>query len=194
MLTGWRKSRLRAKAKTARAKAHGETPDAAARLVEHFPDEIWPALNSVVAGYRPLGDEIDPTRLLETFHCEQARIALPCVEDDAAPLVFRAYSPGDPLEPGRYGVEAPPRSATALTPSLVLLPLLAFDTAGRRLGYGGGYYDRTLEKLRAQGPVIAAGLAFEAQRVGRVPSDARDQRLDWIITEQGAYRVPVKPR
>jgi len=177
-----------------RARVHAETLDAAKRLVDHFPDEIWPALNSVVAGYRALGDEIDPVRLLETFHCEQARIVLPCVEEDAAPLVFRAYSPGDPLDQGRYGVETPPISATALTPSMVLLPLLAFDTAGRRLGYGGGYYDRTLEQLRSQGPVIAVGLAFEAQRVARVPSDSKDQRLDWVVTEAGAYPVDVKAR
>lgn len=189
MLTGWRKARLRKTAKAARARAHAACADAEQRLVEHFPDTIWPALNSVVAGYRAFGDEIDPIRLMETFHCEQVRLALPRVEEKTAPLVFRAFSPGDDLENGRYGIETPPLSATALTPGLVLTPVLAFDLAGRRLGYGGGYYDRTLAQLRARGTVTVVGLAFEAQRVARVPSDRHDQRLDWIVTEAGAYPI-----
>ncbi|MCP2669685.1 5-formyltetrahydrofolate cyclo-ligase [Maricaulaceae bacterium EIL42A08] len=188
MLTRWRKNRLRAKAKRARAAAFAAHLEAARALVSHFPDEIWPALHSVVAGYSPIGDEIDPTPLLETFHCEQARLALPRVDGKSEPLSFRAFSPGDELEAAAFGVKAPPAKAAVLKPSLVLVPLLAFDETGRRLGYGGGFYDRTLAALRKEGPVVAVGLAFEAQRVRRVPTDVLDQRLDYVITDVGSFR------
>lgn len=188
MLTRWRKNRLRAKAKRARAAAFAAHLDAARALVSHFPDEIWPALHSVVAGYSPIGDEIDPTPLLETFHCEQARLALPRVDGKSEPLSFRAFSPGDELEIGVFGVKAPAARAAVLKPSLILVPLLAFDVTGRRLGYGGGFYDRTLAALRKEGPVVAVGLAFEAQRVHRVPTDTLDQRLDYVVTEAGCFR------
>ncbi len=194
MLTGWRKKRLRAKAKAHRADAAASTPEAARELVKQFPDEIWPKLHSIVAGYRPIGSEIDPTPLLETFHCEQARIALPCVEAEGAPLKFRAFSPGDELETGAFGVEAPKASASVLVPALVLVPLLAFDRAGRRLGYGGGYYDRTLDALRAAGSVTVVGVGYGAQEVSKVPADKHDQRLDWIITEVEAIRAPRASR
>ena len=188
MLTRWRKNRLRARAKRARAAAFAAHPDAGRAMVSHFPDEIWPALHSVVAGYSPIGDEIDPTPLLETFHCEQARLALPRVDGKSEPLSFRAFSPGDALEAGAFGVKAPAARAAVLKPSLVLVPLLAFDDAGRRLGYGGGFYDRTLAALRKDGPVVAVGLAFEAQRVRRVPTDALDQRLDYVVTDASSFR------
>lgn len=189
MLTRWRKNRLRARAKRARAAAFATHPDAARALVSHFPDEIWPALHSVVAGYSPIGDEIDPTPLLETFHCEQARLALPRVDGKSEPLSFRAFSPGDELEAGAFGVKAPAARAAALKPSLILVPLLAFDETGCRLGYGGGFYDRTLAALRKDGSVVAVGLAFEAQKVRRVPTDRHDQILDLVITEDKAYRM-----
>lgn len=188
MLTRWRKNRLRANAKRVRAAAFTAHPDAGRALVGHFPDEIWPALHSVVAGYSPIGDEIDPTPLLETFHCEQARLALPRVDAKAKPLSFRAFSPGDELEAGAFGVKAPAAKAAVLRPALILVPLLAFDETGRRLGYGGGFYDRTLEALRKEGPVVAVGLAFQTQRVRRVPTDSLDQRLDYIVTEAGSFR------
>ncbi len=189
MLTRWRKNRLRAQAKRARATAFAADPGAARALVSNFPDEIWPALHSVVAGYSPIGDEIDPTPLLETFYCEQVRVVLPRVEGRSEPLRFRAFSPGDELEVGAFGVKAPSTKAALLRPSLVLIPLLAFDEAGRRLGYGGGFYDRTLASLREEGSVVAIGLAFEAQKVRRVPTDRHDQLLDWVITEGATYRT-----
>lgn len=189
MLTGWRKARLRKSAKIARAAANAAHPDAGRALVDHFPDAVWPPLNSIVAGYRPIHSEIDPTCLMETFHCEQARLALPCVEADNAPLVFRSFAPGDALERRAYGVEAPGLNASIVRPTLFLVPMLAFDRAGRRLGYGGGYYDRTLATLRSQGPITAVGLAFEAQRVKSVPASGRDQRLDWVVTEVGAFQA-----
>lgn len=189
MLTGWRKGRARKIAAVARKAAHAADPSAGACLVEHFPDEIWPPLHSIVAGYFAIRDEIDPRPLMETFHCEQARLCLPCVTGPGQPLVFRSWSPGDELVKGAFGVSEPRPSAPEIRPSLVLLPLLAFDGAGRRLGYGAGFYDRTIEALRALGPVKTIGLAYEAQRLKRVPTEGHDVALDWIVTEQGAHRT-----
>jgi 5-formyltetrahydrofolate cyclo-ligase len=188
MLTGWRKARARKAAARARTAAHRADPDAGARLVDQFPDEIWPALHSVVAGHSAIRDEIDPRALLETFHCEQVRLALPCVTGADAPLVFRGFTPGDDLLRGAFGVSEPAATSPQLAPGLVLIPLLAFDESGRRLGYGAGYYDRTLAKLRGEGPVLAVGLAYEAQRLRRVPTDAHDAALDWIVTEARARK------
>ncbi len=189
MLTGWRKGRARKAAAAARKAAHGADPNAGARLAETFPDEIWPPLHSIVAGYFAIRDEIDPRPLMETFHCEQARLALPCVTGPDQPLVFRSFTPGDALVRGAFGVSEPEPGAPEVKPALVLVPLLAFDSAGRRLGYGAGFYDRTIEALRALGPVTTVGLAYEAQRLRRVPTAGHDAPLDWIVTETAAYRT-----
>ncbi|MEQ8403742.1 MAG: 5-formyltetrahydrofolate cyclo-ligase [Oceanicaulis sp.] len=189
VLTRWRKKQARVQAARARAAAHAADPAAGARLAEVFPDEIWPPLNTVVAGYRAIRDEIDPAPLLETFFCDQVRIGLPCVMGPGRPLVFRSWTPGDRLVTGAFGVEEPEPSQPEVRPSLVLIPLLAFDRQGRRLGYGAGFYDRTLERLRQAGPVTAVGIGFEAQRMRRVPTDAHDAPLDWIVTEERAHRV-----
>ncbi|MGX6648980.1 5-formyltetrahydrofolate cyclo-ligase [Maricaulaceae bacterium MS644] len=189
MLMGWRKKRARAGAARRRAAAHAADPRAGERLADNFPDEIWPPLHSVVAGYRAIRDEIDPARLLETFYCEQVRIGLPCVTGPDTPLVFRSWTPGDSLVRGAFGVEEPSSTHPEVRPVLVLVPLLAFDPAGRRLGYGGGYYDRTLQRLRESGPVIAVGLAYEAQLLSRVPTETHDAPLDWVLTEVRARKI-----
>jgi 5-formyltetrahydrofolate cyclo-ligase len=188
MFTRWRKARLRKSARALRASAHAASLDSARRLVDQFPDALWPALHSVVSGYHPIQDEISPLALMETFHCEQARIALPCVAELDTALEFRAWVPGDELTRDASGVPSPPDKAVKLTPQLVLVPLLAFDRTGRRLGYGGGYYDRSLKALRQSGDVTAVGLAYACQEVKRVPSDGHDENLDWVITEAEAIR------
>jgi len=189
MLMQWRKQRARAAALKRRAAAHAGDPEAGRRLADHFPDCLWPKLHSLVAGYYAVRSEIDPAPLMETFWCEQARLALPCVTAPDAPLEFRAWAPGDALETGAYSIACPQPRAPVLTPDLVLVPLLAFDHMGRRLGYGGGYYDRTIAALRAAGDVQVVGLAYSAQRLTRVPSAAHDMRLDWIVTEHGALKA-----
>jgi 5-formyltetrahydrofolate cyclo-ligase len=188
MFTNWRKKRARTKALDRRRAAHEQNPDAAAALVQHFPDEIWPGVGSVVAGYHAVNSEIDPIRLMETFHCEQARLALPRVAGPGAPLAFHQWLPGDELETGAHGIATPHAEAPQLVPAILLVPLLAIDHRGYRLGYGGGYYDRTLNALRGGGEVIAIGLGYEAQRVVKLPVQAHDQRLDWLITEEAAHR------
>jgi 5-formyltetrahydrofolate cyclo-ligase len=189
MLTAWRKTNARRAARAARAAAYAKEPDAGRRLVEHFPDSLWPKVRQVVAGYAAIGDEIDPQTLLETFALEQARIALPCVVAKDQPLTFRGWMLDQPLEPGPFGTREPAASSPELTPSLILVPLVGFDLKGRRLGYGGGFYDRTLEKLKQSGPLTVVGLAYAAQKLAKVPAEAHDMRLDWVVTEQGAHQI-----
>jgi len=110
---------------------------------------------------------------------------LPVIQGRGLPLLFRAWKPGDTLDTGVWGIQEPQPSAPALDPDVLLVPLLAFDARGYRLGYGGGFYDRTLAGLRLRKHVVAVGLAFDEQRVDDVPHTAYDQRLDWVLTPSG---------
>ena len=147
------------------------------------------ASGAVVAGYWPLGDEIDPRPLMRSLAARGCRLALPVVVGPRQPLVFRAWAPGDALEAGGHGTSHPLAGAAAVRPSVVLTPLLAFDRKGLRLGYGGGYYDRTLARLRESGGVVAIGLGFSAQEVAALPAEPWDQPLDMIATESGVIAV-----
>ncbi len=185
------KRTLRAQAlahRDALAARHGGEA-AAMRFLEAVP--LSPA--SIVAGYWPMRNELDPRPLLRRLNNAGHQCALCVVDGRRRPLTFRHWQPGMALEPGVFGTAVPPASAGVLTPNIVLTPLLAFDEEGYRLGYGGGYYDRTLAGLRASGGErhVAVGLAYEGQRVESVPHDAPDQRLDWIITEARVRHLAV---
>lgn len=148
-------------------------------------DVVAYAPGMVVAGYWPMGDEIDPRPLMECLAGRGCPLVLPVVTARGRPLSFRRWDVGDLLEDGPHGTLHPLADAPELVPDILLVPLLAFDAGGYRLGYGGGYYDRTLAGLRAQGRVTAIGLAFAAQRVAAVPRDHHDQPLDLVLTENG---------
>jgi 5-formyltetrahydrofolate cyclo-ligase len=122
--------------------------------------------------------------LLRRVAAEGWTLALPVVAGPA-PLRFRTWTFGAPLQSGPFGIPEPEDGPLA-APDVLLVPLLAFDRHGYRLGYGGGHYDRTLAELRAQGGVTAIGLAFDAQEVAQVPICPYDERLDWILTPSGA--------
>lgn len=167
---------------------------ARAAIASHFLCAIALPPASSIAGYAAIGSEADPSELLSQLDAAGHVCALPVVETRQAPLAFRRWRPGDPLFPGGHGTRVPSPRAPLCRPDIVLVPLLAFDGAGRRLGYGGGYYDRTLAALRAGGrPVIAVGLAFSAQEAQDLPEDEFDQRLDWIVTEKEARRFGAAP-
>lgn len=136
-----------------------------------------------------MGSELDPRPLMQALDGRGHGLALPVVAGAGRPLVFRAWTPGDPLRPAAFNTREPSPDKAEVTPRVVLVPLLAFDRAGYRLGYGGGFYDRTLAGLRAAGTALAVGLAFAGQEVESVPRDVNDRRLDWIVTEAEAIRI-----
>ncbi len=143
----------------------------------------------VISAYRAIADELDPLPLLEALLGQGHAIALPVVVALRKPLIFRRWQPGDALETGAFDVPVPLPDEPVLEPDVLLAPLLAFDRTGYRLGYGAGFYDRTLAVLRARRPVTAVGLAFGEQEVDAVPHDARDERLDWVVTPAGFLRI-----
>ena len=135
----------------------------------------------VLAGYMAMRTEIDPMAAM-TAH--QGTVGVPVIMAAGVPLRFREWSPGCAMLIGQFGAKVPEEGAW-VEPQVLIVPLLAFDARGYRLGYGGGFYDRTLERLRSRQKVLAVGFAFAAQEVAEVPIDATDQRLDAIVTEQG---------
>jgi 5-formyltetrahydrofolate cyclo-ligase len=180
------KKQLRRTAKTRRAEAACDNPDAHQALVRVVFEAIDFAHGDAVSGYWPLSDEIDPRPVLEALHERGHPIGLPAMPGQAQPLTFRAWQPGAELQDGGFGTQVPPESSPVIVPRVLLVPMLAFDRAGYRLGYGGGFYDRTLAQLRADQPdTLAVGVAYRAQEVDRVPRDRYDQRLDMVLTEQG---------
>ncbi len=182
------KKLLRERMKGERRAAAKARPDAGVHAAANFMRAITPAKGAVVSLYFPMRDELDTEPLAAALIEAGARVALPVVAKKKSPLLFRAYAPGDDLVPGSYGELIPADTAPEVTPEIMVIPLLAFNRDGGRLGYGGGYYDRTLEGLRKTGAPVAVGYAFGAQEVDALPLSPLDQPLDWIVTERGAIR------
>lgn len=143
---------------------------------------------AVISGFHSVGSEADCVALLKTLAARGHETCLPVVLR-GEPLVFRAWKPGEALIRGVLNIPVPPEDAPVVVPDILFVPLLAFDRAGYRLGYGGGYYDRTLKALRARKPIVAVGLAFAAQEVEAVPREAFDERLDYVLTEKGVIEM-----
>ncbi len=141
----------------------------------------------MVAGYLPQGSEVDPGPLIDALVLNGWTSCLPRATDRDRPLDFFAVD--GPFIPDAFGIPAPPETAQCLSPHLVIVPVLAFDRTGARLGQGAGCYDRTIAALRAAGRVRVIGLAYGGQEVDRVPTDDHDQRLDGILTDAGFVEV-----
>jgi 5-formyltetrahydrofolate cyclo-ligase len=168
--------------KRALARRAGCDPAVGARLTDIVLGAMPPPPGAVVAGFWPLGPEIDIRPLLQALHAGGHPVALPVTPRRGQPLQFRRWRPGEALVRGPLGTSQPGPEAEALTPAWLLVPLLAFDRAGRRLGHGGGYYDRTLAALPG---ATAIGCAFAAQELDEVPAGPEDARLTAIATEAG---------
>ena len=138
----------------------------------------------MIGGYWPLPGELDIRPLLNACHAQGHELALPCTPRKGYPLTFRAWTPLDDLKAGPYGTREPFPDKNEITPNLALVPLLAFTKHGERLGYGGGFYDRTLAKLKEEAEVFACGIAYAAQEAATLPTDSFDQPLDGILTDQ----------
>lgn len=173
------KSQQRADMRTRRKHLAGLGPEAAARAADHAD---WLPEGEVVALYRAMGSELDTDALAVALEAVGRRLCLPVVLERDAPMIFRAWSPGEPLELDAAGCPAPLPLAETVEPDLILTPLLAFDHFGGRLGQGGGYYDRT---FAARPDAIRIGYAYAGQAVEQLVLEDHDVRLHGVLTENG---------
>ena len=193
---------LKAAARAAASRARRATfdaPDRAARvaaanaLLSDFLVQRLGALRAgaVLSGYMPMRTEIDP---LPAMCAHPGPVCVPVIQGPGQPLRFRAWAPDARMVPGPFGAEIPEKGEWRV-PQVLIVPMLAFDAMGYRLGYGGGFYDRTLAALRAcapgNRPVLAIGLAFAAQAVAEIPRESTDERLDAVVTENGVSLPPT---
>ena len=174
---------LRAEMRARRRALAAEHPHAAEQAARNLPLGDLPPFH-VAGGYVRHGAEIDPAPVLARLREAGARIALPVTVAKDAPLVFRAWAPDPERVADFAGVLGPPPHAERLVPELLIVPLVAFDRAGGRLGQGGGHFDRTLAALDARGRVFAIGLAYAGQEVASLPREEHDRTLDAILTEK----------
>ncbi len=163
--------------------------DAGARARGHFMQGLealgLDPLPSVAAAYWPVAGEFDARFILSELHGRKVVCALPVVVGRGRPLLFRRWKPAMALEQAGFGLWQPPADSPEAEPDLLLVPLIAFDRDGYRLGHGAGYYDLTLAALRAKKRIVAVGIGFAAQQVDRLPRETHDQRLDAVVTEKG---------
>jgi 5-formyltetrahydrofolate cyclo-ligase len=179
-----RKQRIRRDALARRDAMLPEVRQRAAEAIaaREFPLAITPG--AIVSGFMALKSEINPLPLMQKLAGQGAQLALPAIAGRGKPLMLRGWEPGAPLERGQWGIREPTADAAEVEPDIVLVPLLAFDRIGHRIGYGAGYYDLTIAGLRARKAVIAVGVAFAMQEVPAVPATPRDARLDLVLTER----------
>ena len=181
------KAALRARALAARA-AQGD----GAALTAKLRAALAPWAGRTLAGYWPMRGEADPRPAMAAH---DGPLCLPVVTGRAVPLVFRRWQ-GEALVPGVFGTAHPDDSMAEILPEVLIVPLVEFDSALNRLGYGGGYYDRTLQLLRAARPTVAIGLAWAAQQLPALPVEPTDEPLDAVVTERDFFaraRFPVGP-
>jgi 5,10-methenyltetrahydrofolate synthetase len=183
--TAWRRALRREMVARRAALSDAEHDALSARIVAHLLARL--AAPGIVAFCWPIKHEPDVRAALPGWASAGTRAALPVVVEEDAPLAFRLWTPDTPLEPDRYGIPTPV-SGDFVQPDMLLLPLNGFDGDGYRLGYGGGYFDRTLAALSPR--PLAVGIGFEINRLASIRPESHDQRLDWLVTEAGALRLP----
>jgi 5-formyltetrahydrofolate cyclo-ligase len=186
------KKAARAEAQARRDAAFAADPRAGERLAANVmasADALGLAPGVAVSVYWPMQQEMDVRPLLDALAARGLVVALPVVMGKGKPLIFRRWHPGLVLKSGSFGLSEPGPEEPEVTPRIVFAPLLAFDRKGQRIGWGAGFYDRTLAGLRAKGPTVAVGIAYAAQEVAEVPTGEYDQPLDWIATERDVAPV-----
>ncbi|MCY3675107.1 MAG: 5-formyltetrahydrofolate cyclo-ligase [Rhodobacteraceae bacterium] len=178
------KSDLRKAAKSKRSRIYSvkSEKDAQNLLADYLLRKV--NLHQIIASYSPIQSEISPKGAIEGLAERGYPLCLPVVIERSQPLKFRSWRINDEMIVGDYGVSIP-SGGDWVVPEVIIVPLLAFDEKGYRLGYGGGFYDRTLEKLKREKEVMAVGFAFSGQYCADIPRDEYDYRLDTIVTEQG---------
>jgi 5-formyltetrahydrofolate cyclo-ligase len=157
---------------------------AAAETVTQRPFPVAVTRGTIVSGYSPMKSEFNPVPLMRKLADAGASLALPVTPKRGNPLAMCAFAFGDELASGVWGIREPKLESPEVFPDIMLVPLAAFDRSGHRIGYGAGYYDLTIARIRAVKPVTAIGLAFAVQEIGRVPATSFDQQLDLVLTEK----------
>ena len=179
------KKAVRADALALRSKISTDVAVAfAARLARLGPDLARGHGAAVVSAFASIGDEIATGPLLAALDAARFVVGLPITGRIGTPLVFRRWTPATVMAKGRMDILEPPPEAETVEPDLLFVPLAAFDRRGHRIGYGAGFYDRTLAALRAKKTILAVGVAYAAQEVLFVPDDEHDEPLDMIVTEK----------
>jgi 5-formyltetrahydrofolate cyclo-ligase len=179
-----RKSEIRRDAVVRRDALPAAERAAAAATIAARPLPVAVPPGATVSGFSPLKSEINPVPLMRAFADAGAGLALPVVAGRGKPLIMRSWTFGAPLVAGVWGIREPPPDAPEMFPDILIVPLLAFDRTGHRIGYGAGYYDMTIARLRGIKPVIAVGIAYAAQEIAEIPTTERDARLDFVLTER----------
>ena len=183
------KAQIRVKAAKIRQQEANNHPDAGEKLAAYFQSLIDRFGGGVYAAYLPIRSEISPLPLIVALHDAGQLTAMPVTPAEGHPLSFRQWAVGDALENGPYGTRQPPVSDPPVLPNVILAPLLAFDSAGWRLGYGGGFYDRTIADLAARGyKASVIGLAYDGQKLDKVPVGPFDMPLDAVLCPSGLHR------
>jgi 5-formyltetrahydrofolate cyclo-ligase len=177
------KRELRRLMEAKRQDAAQQNPSAAESLRDIVLKALTFPPGSVIASYHVRGSEMNPLFLTDALHTQGHIIALPVINGRKAPLLFRRYQTGDALTLGHFGTHEPLSNAALVEPDILLVPLLAFDKHLGRLGYGGGYYDRTLANLRQRKKIMAVGIAYACQEIPDIPMSSYDARLDKVATE-----------
>ena len=156
----------------------------AAEIIATRPFPVAMNAGMIVSGFMPLKTEINPLPLMRKLASAGAQLALPAIAGRGNPLIMRAFAFGDELASGQWGIREPRPEAPEVVPDILLVPMLAFDRTGHRIGYGAGYYDMTIARARSIKPMVAVGIAFAAQEIPEVPVTPRDARLDLVLTER----------
>ena len=166
-----------------------ERISASEAICDSFFKNVPVGAGAIVGGYWPVKGEVDALLILRALLARGHVCALPHVVGDGAPLLFRHWDEDVQMITGKYGLQEPIADDETIMPDILLAPLLAFDAKGGRLGYGGGFYDRTIARMKKQKSVQAVGLAYEMQRYkDGLPRDANDVRMDIIITDGNIYK------
>jgi 5-formyltetrahydrofolate cyclo-ligase len=178
------KAQIRREAIARREAMPGSERAAAAEAIaaRGLPVALQPG--QVVSGFSPIKSEISPVPLMRRCADAGAQLALPVIAGRGRPLMMRAWRFGERLIPGVWGIREPGSESPEVDPDILIVPLVAFDRTGNRIGFGAGYYDMTITKLRGIKPVTAIGIAFAAQEIAAVPTTPRDARLDLVLTER----------
>ena len=181
------KRQLRIRMSRLRDRLHSDSGDISARICERFHESWTPAAETVISAFFPIQSEVDLRPLFCDLHERGCAVVLPVMVAKRAPLAFRLWTPATNLVRGQFGVPIPPEGAPTRDPDWLLVPFLAYDEQGFRLGYGGGFYDITLANLRRRKWVFAIGVGYDGQRVDRVPVNSDDARLDALLTERRMF-------